>query len=64
MYMATSHEEADVTKPQQVQKVKEEGYQHVTVVCDDNYVFVLLLYYYYYKDGRNIYFWLHWKRVE
>ena len=45
--MKTSHEEADVIIPQQINIAKQSGnLQNFKVICDETDVFVLLLYYY------------------
>ena len=41
--MKTTHEEADVIIPQQVQKAMDDGYRNVKVICDDTDVLILLL---------------------
>ena len=51
--MSTSHEEAGVIIPTQVQKAMDEGYRNVQVICDDTDVFILLVYYYQVNDWKN-----------
>ena len=51
--MKTTHEEADVIIPQQVQKAMNDGCRNVKVICDDTDVFILLLYYYQKMNWQN-----------
>ena len=43
--MKTTHEETDVIIPQQMQKVMDDGYRNVKVICDDTDALVLLLHF-------------------
>ena len=40
--MKTTHEEADVVIPEQVQNAMHSGYRKVKVICDDIDGFILL----------------------
>ena len=51
--MRTTHEEADVIIPQQVDYALHEGYKNIRVLCDDTDVFVLLVYYHHIRKWQN-----------
>ena len=46
------YQEATVIKPQQGQKVKEEGYHLIKMLCDDTDLLVLI-FYYFWKERRE-----------
>ena len=51
--MRTTHEEADVIIPLQVQCAMNKGYKNIQVICDDTDVFVLLVYYHHVNNWEN-----------
>ena len=52
--MKTTHKEAGVIIPQQVQKANDDGYRNVKVIFDNTDMFILLLYYYQKINWQNV----------